>query len=105
MHGVADCNALQSPLIGFAPFFDMSHQLVLLHMFISFAVELEVGFQLSVVVTKLALVDVSNYSSPFLFRQRPFIAHMHIQGLQTVSGEFVANSTLVKLQRWVTDIR
>lgn len=105
VHGIADGDALEAPLVGLASFFDVGHQLVLLHVLIGFAVELEVGLELRVVVAQLALVHVAHHGPPLVFWEQALGRHVRVQSLQAVRGEFVAHSTLEKFQQRVTDAR
>lgn len=98
VHWIAYGHTFQTPLIAFAPFFDVGHKLVLLHVFVCFAVQLEVGLELSGVVAQLALMRVSHHSTPLLLRQAAFSSHMHAEHIQVVSGKTVAHCTLKELQ-------
>lgn len=50
--------ALEPPLVGLATLLDVGHQLVLLHVLVRLAVQLEVCLELGVVALELALVRV-----------------------------------------------
>lgn len=98
VHWIADGNTFQAPFIAFAPFFNVGHKLVLLHVFVSLAVQLEVGLELSGVVAQLALVRVAHHCTPLLLWQAALSSHMHAKHIQVVSGEAVAHSALKELQ-------
>lgn len=66
VHWIAYGHTFQSPFIAFASFFDVGHKLVLLHMLVCLAVQLEVGLELRGVVAQLALVRVTHHSTPLL---------------------------------------
>jgi len=68
VHWVAYGHTFQTPFVAFAPFFDVGHKLVLLHMLVCLAVQLEVGLELSGIVAQLALVRVAHHSTPFFLR-------------------------------------
>lgn len=101
VHWIAYGHTFQTPFIAFAPFFDVGHELVFLHMLVCFAVQLEVGLELSGVVAQLALMRVSHHSTPLLLWQAAFSSHMHAKHIQVVSGEAVAHSTLKELERGI----
>lgn len=104
VHWIADGHTFQAPFIAFASFFDVGHKLVLLHMLVCLAVQLEVGLELSGVVAQLALVRVTNYSAPFLLRKATFCSHMHAKHIQVVSGEAVAHGALKELEGGVAGL-
>lgn len=98
VHRVADGHAFQAPLVAFAPFLDVGHQLVLLDVLVRLAVQLEVGLELSGVVAQLALVGVAHDGVPLLLREAALRPHVHSQHIQVVCGETVADSTLKELE-------
>lgn len=98
MHWVSNGNTLQPPLVGFAPLLDVSHQLVLLYMFVSFAMQLKVGLQLGVVTTEIALVRIPHHGLPLLLRQVAFSSHVQAQHVQVVGREAVAYGALKEFQ-------
>lgn len=102
---IADGHTFQAPFIAFSALFDVGHQLVLLHMLVCFAVQLEVGLELSGVVAQLALVRVAQHGAPLLLWQTAFSSHMHAKHIQVVSGEAVAHSTLKELEGGIAGLR
>ena len=101
---VADGHALEPPLVGFAALLDVGHQLVLLHVLVCLAVQLEVGLELRVVAAELALVRVPQHGLPLVLREAALHVHVQPQQLQGVRGELVADGTLEELQRRVVGL-
>lgn len=104
VHGVADGHTLEPPLVGLAALLDVGHQLVLLHVLVCLAVQLEVGLELGVVAAELALVRVPHHRLPLVLRQAALHVHVQAQHVQVVRRELVADGTLEELQRWVVGL-
>ena len=101
---VADGHALEPPLVGLAALLDVGHQLVLLHVLVRLALQLEVGLELGAVAAELALVRVPHCGLPLLLREAALHAHVQPQQVQGVRAELVADGALEELQRRVVGL-
>lgn len=104
VHRVANGHALEAPLIALATLLDVCHQLILLDVLVSLAVQLKVGLELCGVVAQLALVRVAHHRSPLFLWERTLGTHVQAQHVQVVGSEVVAHGALEEFEGGVAGL-
>ena len=102
LHRIRDIDILDLPFCSLLPFFDVVHLLKSLQMLISFAVELKVGLEVGLVLTKFANIRASHCHKDFIFSDAgPILLHMLTQCFNAITRKDSADATVKYVTRVV----